>query len=302
MEPLTPKATQEAQSWNFPTLSINSSNEIETAINSTNIQPIISDIQHNYQIINIPDTFTNITTVGHLFQLSYSASIDYAYSSKIINMILAHQSLTNNCAYIVSTFVETSIKAFNSFNRFLFSKAMENEIPKDLKIIYRTIELAAPMSEPCAQMIVFHVANCNIIDKNLIYFSKKKYEEIELEAKLKNSTNKNTSFKKSIKSLKIIVNCLGKIRAIMENTRLFWLGLITQCKALADCSHIQECLEISKLAHENKIKLINAIKFQGLNWLVFADINRRALMSIQKVKESIDKIFFDEETDAVTTK
>lgn len=106
--------------------------------------------------------------------------------------------------------------------------------------------------------------------------------------KLQNLSLEKDDLSAAISTLGLMVKTLGKVKTIFENTRLFWINIQRHCKELANIDMIKDYADLEMMED-----FIEEIKSSGLNWLALGRINHAACISMNEVKEGVNKIMSD---------
>ncbi|EGC34363.1 hypothetical protein DICPUDRAFT_92233 [Dictyostelium purpureum] len=107
---------------------------------------------------------------------------------------------------------------------------------------------------------------------------------------LQNLSKEENHLEVSIKSLEIVINTMGKVKTVFENTRLFWLQVEDHCKRLSKISAIQDMKELAEEDPDELVDFQNEIKKSGMSWLALAFVNQTAATAIISIKGNFDEV------------
>ncbi len=98
---------------------------------------------------------------------------------------------------------------------------------------------------------------------------KVKSDLAQLAVQVKNQANENMSLETAIKMLQLAIQCLGNIVSALQATAIFWRGIESGCKNLADSSLISvvEALQPLDSEDQNEIYLENSFMLQMLSYM-----------------------------------
>merc|ERR1719445_83319 len=109
----------------------------------------------------------------------------------------------------------------------------------------------------------------------------------ETVSQLAGMTESKNSLEKALKSLEIAIKTLGKIKVVFDNTRVFWIGVEKNCKAIVEnAKTVADFADDEDLAEE----MIEAIAASALSWFVLGKVNYTAKRAISQVDKGMDKI------------